>query len=181
MITGLSTGTHTIVVRDGSGCEVTQTSGIITEPKEIVIDYVINAGELTVKANYGTGIYEYKLDSGAWQDSPVFTSFTTGQVLYVRDQKGCEVTKIIVALSVGNASYSNFKLYPNPTEGKVSVSSSQIIKSVAIYDLLGKRIMTINGDSKKLNLNVSQFEQGMYLVDIIGENNKSETKKLIIK
>ena len=89
--------------------------------------------------------------------------------------------KTIETLGVETFKNSSFKLYPNPTEGKVSISSPQIIKSVAIYDLLGKRIMNINGNSKKLNLNVSQFEQGMYLIDIIGENNKVETKKLMIK
>ena len=99
----------------------------------------------------------------------------------VRDQKGCLFFKTIETLGVETFKNSSFKLYPNPTEGKVSISSPQIIKSVAIYDLLGKRIMNINGNSKKLNLNVSQFEQGMYLIDIIGENNKAETKKLMIK
>lgn len=58
---------------------------------------------------------------------------------------------------------SNFTLYPNPTTGKISVSSSEIqIKEISIYNFLGEFI------TNKLDL--SLHSNGIYFIKIITEN-----------
>ena len=47
-ISNLSTGTHTVVVRDANGWEAAQTSDIITQPKQMIVNYDLDAGNLTV-------------------------------------------------------------------------------------------------------------------------------------
>jgi len=84
-------------------------------------------------------------------------------------------------LSLDNVS-SNvaFGLYPNPTTtGFVNISSSNSEAiSVAVYDILGKQVLT----SKVADniLNVSNLNTGVYILKI-SQGNTSTTKKLVIK
>ena len=72
------------------------------------------------------------------------------------------------------------KLYPNPvTQNKVFIESQHNgPKQIAIFDVLGTQVLqtTIKGRE----LNVSRLDKGMYIIRIL-ENNKTATRKLIIK
>lgn len=74
----------------------------------------------------------------------------------------------------------SFGLYPNPTStGFVNISSSNSDTiSVAVYDVLGKQVLS----SKVIDntLNVSNLNSGVYILKIT-QGNASTTKKLVIK
>ena len=73
-------------------------------------------------------------------------------------------------------------IYPNPvSNGKLFVyitSKRSLTKTVAVYNVLGKQILTtiLTGNE----LNISQLNTGVYILKIT-ENNISETRKLVIK
>lgn len=73
-------------------------------------------------------------------------------------------------------------IYPNPvTNGKVFVyitTQKNLSKKIEVYNVLGKRIYSIDLSGKELN--ISQFSTGVYILKIT-ENNISETRKLVIK
>lgn len=85
---------------------------------------------------------------------------------------------------LGNPSFEtdNIVLYPNPASDFVSISNAnEIISAVSIYEISGKRIYTVtNNMTSEINLNVTHFAKGLYLVEIISDNQKS-VKKLVIK
>lgn len=71
-------------------------------------------------------------------------------------------------------------LYPNPANHMVTLEPSDgvEIKSIKIYDVLGKKIKL--GVSDNNTLNVSSLSDGIYLINIFS-NTGSISKKLIIK
>jgi outer membrane lipoprotein-sorting protein len=74
----------------------------------------------------------------------------------------------------------DLSIYPNPvSQGKVYITSkNNDPKTVEIYNVLGKNILTVTLLQKELN--VSKIKAGVYIIKIT-ENNSSVTRKLIIR
>ena len=79
---------------------------------------------------------------------------------------------------------SNFLLVPNPASNFVQVylqSNSENIKSIVIYDILGKKVKEVNGvNSKEVQINTSDLSKGLYMVEITSDTLIKQIKKLII-
>ncbi len=74
--------------------------------------------------------------------------------------------------------FSDFKMYPNPSNGNFSIDNSNKAFSVEIYNVLGQKVFeTKNADGS--NLSVTNLNKGVYLVKIT-DDTKSLIKKLII-
>lgn len=70
----------------------------------------------------------------------------------------------------------------NPVKDELSIEGlNQSIKQIAIYDLLGKQVITSNleDDTTSTKLDVSTLTSGIYIVKLEGENGASLTKKII--
>ncbi|MFA8299090.1 MAG: T9SS type A sorting domain-containing protein, partial [Hyphomicrobiales bacterium] len=81
---------------------------------------------------------------------------------------------------VGSISYSSLKLYPNPAKEYFTIEGlDNSIVDVNIYDIAGNKVATYNNVSTERRYNID-FNSGVYLV-IINNNNKSITRKLVIK
>lgn len=87
---------------------------------------------------------------------------------------------IAAPLSVGDFNANSFSLYPNPTNtGSVTISSNNSdAMNVQVFDILGKRVK--NETLTNNTLNVSDLNNGVYIVKIT-QNNASTTKKLVIR
>ncbi len=72
-----------------------------------------------------------------------------------------------------------FSLYPNPANGKFSITSTtKPLTNVEIYNLLGQKVLDLNfSNTNSEEINISSLKSGIYLVNI----NKTTTKKLIVK
>jgi hypothetical protein len=70
--------------------------------------------------------------------------------------------------------------YPNPvSNGKIYITSkSTLDKEIAIYDVLGKKVLQSVVTSKELN--VSSLSPGVYIIKI-KEGEATATRKLIVK
>ncbi|MDP5172768.1 MAG: gliding motility-associated C-terminal domain-containing protein [Bacteroidia bacterium] len=99
---GLSAGTYTITVRDANNCEGT-TTATVADPVALMLSLVQNTsvlcpggntGQLEVMGGGGTvvtpGIYQYAINGGAFQASPIFPGLTAGTyTITVRDDNLC--------------------------------------------------------------------------------------------
>ncbi len=76
--------------------------------------------------------------------------------------------------------FENLNIYPNPTGGdRVYISSKSLApKEIEIFDVLGKKVIQVNINSKELN--VSSLSPGVYIIKI-KEGDLRATRKLIIK
>lgn len=83
-------------------------------------------------------------------------------------------------LSIEDATYTEFSLYPNPTNlGYVNIKTTNTNPlNIQVFDVLGKRVK--NEVLTNNQLNTSKLNTGIYFLKIT-QNNTTVTKKLIIK
>ena len=96
------------------------------------------------------------------------------------DQNDCTYSVAINEdlLSVTELS-SEAKLYPNPTTGQFTVEGANVAK-VEVYNLVGQKVCEQQG-SKVVNIDATQWNKGIYLVNIVEKNGTAVTKKLVVK
>jgi len=63
------------------------------------------------------------------------------------------------------------KIYPNPATSYIELTNSSTVDQILIYNVVGKKMKSfiVKDDGK---YNVSDLPHGMYLVQLIGTNNK---------
>jgi len=71
------------------------------------------------------------------------------------------------------------KLYPNPTTGFFTVEGAKLNK-VEVYNLVGQKVCEQQG-SKVVIIDATEWNKGIYLVNMIEENGAVTTKKLVVK
>jgi alpha-mannosidase len=87
------------------------------------------------------------------------------------------------AVTVEEPQPYSFKLYPNPTNGKVNLVMDKAIDSeIKIYSLIGNILLRKVSDQSIITLDVASFAKGIYFVNVLNKANKrSYTEKLIIQ
>lgn len=82
------------------------------------------------------------------------------------------------SLSTNDFQTVDFKVFPNPTQADWNISSSNIINSIAVYDILGKQVLSLKPNSNQVVLDASSLRSGIYITKIEGENG-TKTVKLV--
>ncbi|MCF6182596.1 T9SS type A sorting domain-containing protein [Lutibacter sp.] len=72
----------------------------------------------------------------------------------------------------------NVAIYPNPTSNYIHISSSLTFDKVALYDVLGKQVLSTKNVSQ---LKVDQLHSGLYFLKLSTKTGDSAIKKIIIK
>ncbi len=88
-------------------------------------------------------------------------------------------TTIEENLSVNEFDFHSAKLYPNPTDDTVYISSDLILESVRIYDLNGRLLSLISADSgenMQSSIDLSELTKGVYFIELISGKLKSVYK-----
>ncbi|WP_317900144.1 T9SS type A sorting domain-containing protein [Aurantibacillus circumpalustris] len=94
-----------------------------------------------------------------------------------------------VGLSLIDAEGPGVTLYPNPTQGKVSIDVSvmeDVEFGVTVFDRMGRMVKTFNNIKtnerrSSLNWSTENLNKGIYLVRIVTADNKITNKKLIVE
>lgn len=90
-------------------------------------------------------------------------------------QNNCESDYIEIEVevtgddNVGEALAANVAMYPNPTSGMVTIKAESM-RQLTIANIMGQTVMTQTIDNDEVVLDMSSFENGMYLVNIITDN-----------
>ena len=77
--------------------------------------------------------------------------------------------EIVDYTGVGENFAGNVMLYPNPTSGIVNIKAESM-QQVTVVNMIGQIVMIQNVDNDELTMDLSAFENGMYLVSIKTEN-----------
>ncbi|MBR9756979.1 MAG: choice-of-anchor B family protein [Algicola sp.] len=114
--------------------------------------------------------------NGAWSVYPYLPS---GNIIISDIERGLFVIKSNTLSTEDVQPIKSVAFAPNPATHQTKITSNkQAIKSVEVYNTLGKRIFSVNNiNQKEYVLPVKQFAKGLYLVNI----NNTITKKLIVK
>ena len=116
-----------------------------------------------------TNFFQWKFDPFAQSVDNIGTVFIDNFLL---------TENVPTVLSVNDFETTQFKTYPNPTSSDWNISSNSIIKSVVLYDILGKQVMSLTPNASDAIIEASSLNPGMYFAEINGING-SKTVKLI--
>ena len=93
-----------------------------------------------------------------------------------------EVVTVMSTASIGEITDNSIVIYPNPSNGIITVNASNNIKKTALMDLNGRMLNQSNftGSSSSQQLDFSTLNKGIYFLTISTELG-SRVEKLIIK
>ncbi len=112
-----------------------------------------------------------------WWSWHEITDDGTGLQLQIGQLFGAYAVFTNYPLSTPDFSLNKIKVYPNPSSSKIFIKSQEDpVTKVEIYNLPGKRIITINDNVESIN--ISSLVSGIYLMKIFTEAG-STVKKII--
>lgn len=80
--------------------------------------------------------------------------------------------------SVDNNALLGFSMYPNPANNVLNISAKETIKNADIFNVLGKKVMSVNINKANGSIDVSNLSSGIYLIKY-NVNDKVGTAKFI--
>lgn len=93
-------------------------------------------------------------------------------------------TTFVPNLTSGSFSLNNAVVYPNPAKELVNVqlkNSSETLKTIMIYDMIGKIIKTVSGNaSQQSTIHVGDLASGAYMIEITTDSNLKQIRKFIV-
>lgn len=81
-------------------------------------------------------------------------------------------------LSTGSFDSANFKYYPNPVTDILTVSYSNSISEVVVYNLLGQQVLAAKPNATQTQMDLSGLNTGTYMVKITSDE-VSKTVKVV--
>jgi len=139
---------YVIATSNATGCPSEETHVTVTPSEPALVSYTItddfvDSQVITVQATGVGGDYEYQLDFGPFQDSPVFENVSSGiHTVHVRDKNGC-------GMSDAEALVINYPKFFTPNGDGFNDTwnivdlKSQATAKINIFDRYGKFISQI--------------------------------------
>ncbi|WP_162126391.1 T9SS type A sorting domain-containing protein [Flavobacterium phycosphaerae] len=84
-----------------------------------------------------------------------------------------------VALGVANFDTVDFKMYPNPTNDLLTLTSSSLLGDISIYNALGQVVLKQHAETNETIIDVSNFSSGLYV--IATQVGKESIRKQFVK
>jgi carboxypeptidase-like protein/type IX secretion system substrate protein/von Willebrand factor type A domain-containing protein len=94
----------------------------------------------------------------------------------------CSEQKQIESLKNTPLNIERIRIYPNPTQGNITVESQKHLKDIFITDFTGKMLMRIETNDKQTrwNINLGAYPNATYLVKYITIENQWGAEKVVL-
>ncbi len=135
----------------------------------------VNVRSKTITITQGDSL----LINGMYQSTPgiYFDTSTTSS--------GCDsISRIDLQVVVGIQERSqNLNIYPNPSTGKLHITTSGVgINSIEVYDLYGRLLQTEKvANSPSTQVDISELQDGWYLIQVDSEKGRQVAKVLLMR
>ncbi len=192
-ISGLNYGTYFVTVTNPGGCVAVDTFNLLNLSSSFVLSSYVNPTScwLCTDGFIVTGI------TGGYL--PVTYTWSTGDTtpnifglaqgcysLTTSDASGCsEVDTFCVLPPLGVNNFSledgNVSVYPNPSNDFVNINSTVNLQLIKVFTTEGKCVSSLNVSSTYAKINVSNLENGVYILKIETDIGSQEKKLLIVR
>lgn len=178
-----------IVTASNPGCSGSKQHQVFVKPLPVIAFNVTSpictdAGSYSLTATPPGGIYLGSGVSGNTFDPSV--GIGTYPVIYqVTGSNGClssATQTIVVASCVGiveNDAAATVRLYPNPSQGKVTIVSGALLKSVSVMDYTGKLILQAESGANTAQVDLSGFAAGIYTFVLSASDGSTDVIKVV--
>lgn len=87
--------------------------------------------------------------------------------------------RLIIEDDVEENNVSNLKIYPNPAKDFVSISGGNL-ETLNVYNAVGQLVMNLNL-KKENEIDLSEYESGVYIFNIIDNQGNKSIKKIVVE
>lgn len=84
-----------------------------------------------------------------------------------------------ITVSIENNSINDLKLYPNPFENQLNISTENALKSLRITDMQGREIQSVYPMVSDYSWSLAHLPQGQYLIEIVDIFDRRSIKTLL--
>ena len=180
----LCAGLYNVIITDSNNC-ASVNNAIVNEPDPLLINIYISDSTLVATSGYNSYQW-YSADgniiNGATNET--FTPNTVGEYYVVVNNGECEETSYTIDYNISNILEieNNLQIYPNPTNGIITIIGEKI-KNISIYNILGNQLFKVeknNLNTNSRNIDLSNLARGIYTIQI-EQNNKILNYQIILK
>lgn len=171
--------TYTITETEFDGVATFDLTTIISQ----ILGEATNPEDYQVYFSYDSITYEPPI-----QNPESFTNITNPQTLLVTvvdNETGCmnnTFVTLLVESAAGTESniFGSLKVYPNPAESQLNISSASTLNRAELYTVLGQQVISKDLNSTGTTLDIQNLQAGVYLLKIYS-GNSSTTLRVIKK
>ncbi len=127
------------------------------------------------------GTYEYKYFDGPSFDNGEWPGGDNRVVVVEDDMEVNDVFGTVDPNFIHETDGGVFSIFPNPARDIVSISSEGQIQKISIYNLGGQLVYDMAVNSNTATINLNDFNPGLYLLSIIGNDSHSVHKLQITR
>lgn len=120
---------------------------------------------ITTEVNLPRDAKAADIDGDGWLDI-MSASFSDNKLAWYKNN----------ILGISENKTSQYVIYPNPTNGLLSIKSKQPILRISIFNMLGQLVETTSENNQ---IDFSGAESGIYFLKIEGENDNSKVFKIV--
>jgi hypothetical protein len=154
-----------------------------------ILSYTFKNINLPWKSYYGnylsSGMFSYSIKTK--RNLALGTQFTNGAAIYFDYNAPVMTNKTLNTLGDASVGIKNIDkiltdetiLFPNPTNGLVTINSVYEFKKMEIYNITGALLLSETMNTKSHQLQLQNFAEGIYLVKISYADGRSLTKKVM--
>ena len=182
----LCAGFYNVITTDVNGC-INSNSVVVNEPNPLLINVSIVGN--TILASSGFTSYQWydnynNLIIGA-TDSIFNPPSVASYYVSVTDINGCLNSSYSIEYTISSIENysSSINIYPNPTNGNITVISEYDIESIKLYNTIGNELYVVNNKENKITetkLDLSTFAKGVYFIKI-NINNQIVNQRIILQ
>lgn len=180
-----ASGVYTQTLSNSVGCDSILTINLTIN----TINASITTNGLVLTANESGASYQW-IDcnnnnqpiSGA--NSQSYTVTANGNYAVEIVKNSCTSTSACTAISsVGmhEASSANVRVFPNPGNGVVFLENLERVASVTVVDVLGKELVNTQTHSPSIDLNLSEYGNGVYFLKLQFKDNSVSVQRILIE
>ena len=126
----------------------------------------------TATDNYDGDLTSSIVVTGSVDTSTIGTYTVTYNVSDASGNAADSVTRTVnveSSLSIEDNLKSILKIYPNPTRTSWKISASIIIESIELYDIIGRKVLSVNPKTKDYEVNGTLLSDGVYILLLNGK------------
>ncbi|MEZ4721478.1 MAG: M43 family zinc metalloprotease [Flavobacteriales bacterium] len=140
------------------------TTYISQNPHDVDTEFLTDSLEFST-TYYWRVRYVQSGNTSDWSETWNFTISETG----VGIEESAQVIK------------NEIRMFPNPATDMVTITSTNRISEVTIYDFTGRLMTQQRPTNSSLALSTQDLASGVYIVSVTTENGQRETKQLIVR
>ena len=152
----------------------TDANGTKEKPEDVSLRSKWTFNITTVKTKYTANITVDKMVANS-ETKFAFLMAQTADKVYIDNVTLIESTNVSVSSNRADA----VKLYPNPAENNLYITSKTALRKVELYNVVGKQVKEYSDVLQSIN--VSDLKTGVYMVKMTDVNGKTVTSKFIKK